>query len=193
MKAFLGLFGVLAVLGILYALAFFGILPVQKMADKNPSLASVLTKLHLAKVKKPMKAALAANTPSPEQQALEAAKKKLATDQSQLEKDRASFEAEKQQAAAPAATTDPSAPTSSDSSSKLSAIYATMSADDISHILGKLPDPDVIQALTQLDEKKAGQVLAILPVDRAARLSLLMTHPVRQMQAALKPLPLKSL
>ena len=185
MKAVLA---IVAVLGLVYALAFFGILPAQKMADKNPALAPFLTTLHLAKIKKPIKGALAAVAPSPEQQALEAGKKKLATDQAQLAKDRAAFETEKQQAAAPAPTASsnaPAAPGASDNSAKLSAIYATMSADDISHILGKLPDPDVIQALTQLDEKKAGQVLAILPVDRAARLSRLMTHPTPQMQAAL--------
>jgi flagellar motility protein MotE (MotC chaperone) len=182
MKAVLA---IVAILGIVYALAFFGILPAQKMADKNPALAHVLTTLHLAKVKKPIKGTLAATAPSPEQQALEAGKKKLAADQAQLAKDRVAFETEQQQAAAPAPAAAPSTPNNSASSAKLSAIYATMSADDISHILGKLPDPDVIQALTQLDEKKAGQVLAILPVDRAARLSRLMTHPVPQMQAAL--------
>jgi flagellar motility protein MotE (MotC chaperone) len=182
MKAVLA---IIALLGLVYALAFFGILPAQKMADKNPALAHVLTTLHLAKIKKPIKGALAAAALSPEQQALEAGKKKLAADQAQLAKDRAAFETEPQQGTAPALTASSSTPAASSSSAKLSAIYATMSADDISHIFSKLPDPDVIGALTQLDEKKAGQVLAILPVDRAARLSRLMTHPAPQMQAAL--------
>ena len=49
-------------------------------------------------------------------------------------------------------------------------------ADDLARIFGKLPDPDVIQSLAQLDEKKAGQVLATLPVDRSARLTRRMSH-----------------
>ena len=51
-----------------------------------------------------------------------------------------------------------------------------MSPDDLARIFGKLPDPDVIGSLTQLDEKKAGQILALLPADRAARIARQMSH-----------------
>jgi flagellar motility protein MotE (MotC chaperone) len=174
LKAVIGLLSVVALLGVVYGLAFFGIIPVQKMADKSPGLASTLTKLHLAKAKKPAPAAPPGAAPSPEQQALDAQKKQTAADRAQLDKDRADFEAQKAQPAAPpdgVASTPPP-----DHAAKLGAIYATMSADDLARIFGKLPDPDVIQSLTQLDEKKAGQVLAALPADRAARLTRQMSR-----------------
>ncbi len=176
MKAVIGLFSVLALLGAVYGLAFFGIIPVQKMADKSPALAHALTSLHLAKAKKPAHGSLSpVAAPNPEQQALDAQKKKLAADQAQLAKDRAALEAQKQQPAAPADGGVPPTPASGNAA-KLGAIYATMSADDLSRIFGKLPDPDVIASLTQLDEKKAGQVLAALPADRAARLTQRMSR-----------------
>jgi len=174
LKAVIGLLSVVALLGVVYGLAFFGIIPVQKMADKSPGLASTLTKLHLAKAKKPAPAAPPGAAPSPEQQALDAQKKQTAADRAQLDKDRADFEAQKAQPAAPpdgVASTPPP-----DHAAKLGAIYATMSADDLARIFGKQPDPDVIQSLTQLDEKKAGQVLAALPADRAARLTRQMSR-----------------
>lgn len=196
MKAFMAIAGLLIVLGLVYALAFFGILPTQKMAEKNASLMPIFTKLHLAKAKKHVLTASASAPVSPEQQAFDSQKKKLAADQAQLAKDQAAFESEKQTAAAPGPNTpngDTTAPIASDNVAKLNAIYATMSADDISHILAKLPDPDVIQTLTQLDEKKAGQVLTSLPVDRAARISRQMAHTEPHLQNASQTLPATAL
>ncbi len=173
MKIAFPLLGLLALLGIAYALAFFGVIPAQKMADHSPGLAHTLIALHLAKPKKPLAASktlLAPATISPEQEALNAEKKQLADQKAALDKQQADFEAQKQTAsAAPAA--DPN------SAGKLDAIYAAMSADDLLSIFAKLPDPDVIRALTNLDEKKAGKVLAGLPPARAARLSQEMSHP----------------
>lgn len=175
MKAVIGLLGVAALLGVVYGLAFFGIIPVQKMAGKSPALASALVALHLAKTKKPAHNVSPGAAPNPEQQALDAQKKRLAADRAQLEKDRATLEAQKQQAPpAPDGVAPPAL--SPDNAAKLGAIYATMSPDDLARIFGKLPDPDVIQSLTQLDEKKAGQVLAALPADRAARLTRRMSR-----------------
>ena len=42
-------FGLLAVLGIVYGLAFVGIIPTQKLAAKSPALGKALIALHLAK------------------------------------------------------------------------------------------------------------------------------------------------
>ena len=176
MKVVIGLLSVLALLGVVYGLAFLGVIPVQKMAGKSPALAAALAALHLAKAKKPAHGASPVAAPNPEQQALNAQKKKLAADQAQLEKDRAALESRKQQPAAPADGGGASPPPASDNAAKLGAIYATMSADDLSRIFGKLPDPDVIASLAQIDEKKAGQVLAALPVDRAARLTQKMSR-----------------
>ena len=189
MKAVLGVFGVLALLGVTYGLAFLGVIPVQKMAGKSPALASALKALHLAKAKKPAHGAPPVAAPDPERLALDAQKKKLATDQAQLEKDRDALEAQKQTPAAPSegGSTSPSTP--SDSAAKIGAIYATMSADDLARIFGKLPDPDVIASLAQLDEKKAGQVLAILPADRAARITQRMSRVSAASASSSNPTP----
>lgn len=180
MKIAFPVLGLLAVLGIAYALAFFGVIPVQKMAGKSPGLAHTLVALHLAKAKKPLSAAktsaVASAVTSPEQEALNAEKKQIADAKAALDKQQADFEAQKQAASAPPAAQTASAP-ASDSAGKLDAIYAAMSADDLLTIFAKLPDPDVIRALTNLDEKKAGKVLAGLPPARAARLSQEMSHP----------------
>lgn len=176
MKAALAIFGVLALLGVVYGLAFFGIIPVQKMAGKSPALAPTLAALHLAKPKELMHHAPPGAAPNPERQALDAQKKALTADRAQLEKDRADLEAHRLQPPASPDGGGTSPAPSSDDEAKLGAIYATMSPDDLSRIFGKLPDPDVIRSLTQLDEKKAGQVLAALPADRAARLTRQMSH-----------------
>ena len=194
MKIAIPVLGLLALLGIAYGLAFFGIIPVQKMADHSPKLAHALIALHLAKAKKPMTAAGKSAAPtavSPEQEALNTQKKQLADAQAKLAKDRADFEA--QQAAptpSPASAASPNAASAAspnaaspasgpapDTAGKLSAIYAAMSPDDLIPLFSKLPDPDVVSALMGLDEKKAGKVLAALPPARAARLTQEMSHP----------------
>lgn len=190
MKAVLGIFGVLVLLGVAYGLAFLGVIPVQKIAGKSPTLASALKALHLAKAKKPARVASPAAAPDPERLALDAQKKKLAADQAQLEKDRATLEAQKQTPAPPADGDGGASPAPvSDNAAKLGAIYATMSADDLARIFGKLPDPDVIASLAQLDEKKAGQVLATLPADRAARLTRQMSRVTLASASPNAPLP----
>lgn len=180
MKIAFPVLGLLAILGIAYALAFFGVIPVQKMAAKSPGLAHALVALHLAKAKKPTSNKTVASVPaaiSPEQEALNAEKKQLADQKAALGKQQADFEAQKQAASAPpAAPTNAASAPVPDSAAKLDAIYAAMSADDLLTIFAKLPDPDVIRALTNLDEKKAGKVLAGLPPARAARLSQEMSH-----------------
>lgn len=181
MKALFTVVGLLVALAVLYGLAFVGVIPVQKWADKNPKLAKPLMAMHLARAKH--KSALPASAvapvpPDPQQQALRAGQKQLAADRAQLAKDREAWEAEKQQAATPPANGNASpANAASDTNAKLSAIYDTMSPDDLAKIFTKLSDPAVIQSLLPMDEKKAGKVLAALPPDRAARLA-------RQMMAS---------
>ena len=182
MKAVFGLLGLIVALGIVYGLAFFGVIPAQKMADKSPALASVLKTLHLAKAAKRHPSALApaaAPTPNPEQVALTAGKKQLESDRTQFDRDRLAWEAQKRQASAAPAVD------AAGDGAKINAIYATMSADDIARISAKLPDPDVVAVLTSLDEKKSGKVLAALPVDRAARITERMSRAAPKMQASL--------
>ena len=179
MKAVFGLLGLVVVLGIVYGLAFFGIIPTQKMADKSPALGAFLKTLHLAKTAKRHPSSLApvtAPAPNPEQVALETGKKQLAADRAQFDQDRLAWEAQKRQASAAPAAGD---------SAKINDIYATMSADDIARISAKLPDPDVVAVLTALDEKKSGKILAALPVDRAAKITVLMTRATPRLQVAL--------
>ncbi len=184
MKIALPFLGILALLGVAYGLAFFGVIPAQKMADKSPQLASALIKLHLAKAKKPAPHggpdALKTAAVNPAQAALNTQKTQLDAGRAQLAKDRADFDAQKQAAvAAPVSAPDSAGQNSAapDSAAKLSAIYAAMSPDDLVTIFTKLPDPDIISALMGLDEKKAGKVLAALPPTRAARLTQQMAHP----------------
>jgi len=177
MKIVLPLFGLIALLGLGYGLAFVGVIPAQKMADKSPGLAQTLITLHLAKAKKPKIVASAAPNPasvSPEQEALNAEKKQLEGDRAALAKAQTDFEAHKQAASAAPRASASAVPSSA---AKLDAIYAAMSPDDMLTIFAKLPDPDVISALMGLDEKKAGKVLAGLPPARAARLTRQMSHP----------------
>lgn len=187
MKIVLPLFGLIALLGIGYGLAFVGVIPAQKIADKSPGLAQALITLHLAKTKKPKLAAKTAPAPatlSPEQEALNTQKKQLADDKAALAKEQTDFEARKQAAAAAPLASTPIVP---NSAVKLDAIYAAMSPDDLLTIFARLPDPDVITALINMDEKKAGKVLAGLPPTRAARLTRQMSHP-RPASAALASL-----
>ena len=178
MKIILPIFGLVALLGIAYGLAFFGIIPAQKIADKTPALASVLISLHLAKAKKPVLAAKPGATLSPEQAAMNAQKKQLAASQAQLDKDRAAFESQKQTASAPASDGTSNTPPP-DPAAKLDAIYASMSPDDLTPLFSKLSDSDVSRALLAMDEKKAGKILAALPTARAAKLTRRMGNPVQ--------------
>ena len=192
MKIAFPLLGLLALLGITYALAFFGVIPTQKMANKSPGLAHALIALHLAKPKKPLAASKPISAPatvSPEQEALNTEKKQIADQKAALDKQQADFEAQKQAAAPPAASsTAASAADAPSSTGKLDDIYAAMSADDLLTIFAKLPDPDVVRALTNLDEKKAGKVLAGLPPARAAHLSEEMSHPAPSRPASVASL-----
>ena len=70
MKIVLPILALLVIAGVLYGLAFVGVLPVQKWADKSPKLAPVLRALHLAKARRKMAPLTAAAPPDLAQQAL---------------------------------------------------------------------------------------------------------------------------
>ncbi len=191
MKIALPILGLIALLGIAYGLAFFGIIPAQKMADRSPGLAHALIALHLAKAKKPRAAGKAGTVTAaalnPEQEGLNAQKKQIADARAALAKDQADFQAQQAAPTSPAPSSAPAAAGQS-SAAKLDAIYAAMSPDDLITIFTKLPDPDIIRALVNLDEKKAGKVLAGLPPARAARLTQEMSHPAPSRSAAVASL-----
>ncbi len=180
MKVVMPILCLLVVLGVLYGLAFNGILPAQQWADKNPKMAPLLRAAHLAKAEKPKgklldKAVRKPSAPAPRP---------------------AAVPAPLPPAPVPMAATMPPAVADTapapDTHAKLDAIYASMSPDDLARIFAKLPDPAVIQSLLPMDEKKAGKVLAALPEDRAARLSQrMMAAPTRTALAT--PTPSSSL
>lgn len=188
MKIVFAILGLLIVLGVLYGLAFFGVIPVQKMADKNPAMAKILRQAHLAS-SKPKAVAKTASQPQldPQAQSLQAQEQQVAADRAQLDKDKAAFETEKQQSANSAAPAGGNGADNPGTSAKLTAIYGTMQPDDIAKIFAKLPDPVVIQNLMPLDEEKAGKVLAAMPPDRAARLSQQMMAKASVASAAPQP------
>ncbi len=174
MKVFIGFFVFLLILGAVYGLAFFQIIPAQKLADKNPSLLPMLKAVLLAKAKpkhKPVVAATPAETPqSIAAKKLAADQAKLASDRADLDRERAAFEQSKSQATL-ASTPGDTTPAPRE---KLVSIYTTMAPEDVAKIMEHVPDKSVLADLTLLDEKRAGKILAAMPADRAAKLSELM-------------------
>ena len=187
MKAVLGLLALPVLLGVAYALAFVGVIPAQKMADRSPALGKTLIALRLAHAKRPAHAAPAPARVSPEPQALDDERPRLQADRAPLDKDRAAWEAQKQPAPPAAAPAGGGTDAAADTAAKLNAIYATMSPEDLARLFARQPDADVIGALSGFDEKKAGKVLAALPADRAARLAHGMAHPAAERTAAGTP------
>jgi len=173
MKIVYTLIGLIVVLGAVYALAFFGIIPAQKIADKNAGARSFLKAIHLAKdppKPKVVAQAASANVADNPIKKIADERAKLDADKAALDNEKAAFEREK--AAAPASTT----PTGN-SRDKLVSIYGTMDPDSVAQIMTHIPDKSVLADLKAMDEKRAGKVLAALPADRAAKLSELMTLP----------------
>jgi hypothetical protein len=177
MKAVYGILGLIIVVGVCYLVAFFGIIPTQKIADGSPGVGKVLVALHLAKARAKPKPLMSATPPPPAvdpfQQALADGQKQLAADRAKLDANKAAFAQSKPQSSG---TQFAGTAARADTQAKLLAIYATMSADDLAQIMSKQSDQAAIDAIMSLDEKKAGKVLAALPTVRAARISMIMAH-----------------
>ena len=176
---FLGI--VLCLVGVFAGLLFTHKIPAAKLAKTSPAVAGVLTKLGLYHSAKNIKIAAATassdNSSSPtaaptiskddadEKQSLDAERQQIAAERDALNKARS--------APAPAAPLAALAP-------KLADIYDTMSPDDLARIFAKQGDSQVVSALSAMDEKKAGKVMAALPADRAAKLALLLNSQPQQ-------------
>lgn len=173
-------------LGMAWVLAYFQVIPAQKMADKTPALAPILVGLHVAKAKaktKPKVAAVAAQAgspgpPSPAAQlsSLDAEKEALAAEKEQLDAQKAVLAKKLASAENTGDDGSTSVGDGSGTDPKVISIYSTMKADQLALIFAKLPDSAVADALEQLDDRQAGKVLAALPNDRAAKLTVLMSH-----------------
>ncbi|HEX5323143.1 MAG TPA: hypothetical protein VFW40_05100 [Capsulimonadaceae bacterium] len=176
MKIVIALVGVLLLVGVVWALAFFQVIPAQRMADKSPGLASVLIALHVAKHKPKAnpKPVVAKAAPAPDPLASE--KAALDAQKQQLDQEKAALDKKLAQTAGGQAGGSASEPPPGDTSPKLISIYTTMKSDDIARIFAKLPDSAVVDALNQLDDRQAGKILAALPDARAAKITALMNH-----------------
>ena len=171
-------------IGMAWVLAYFQVIPAQRMADKTPMLRPILVGLRVAKApakKKPKPSSTAkASTPAPlsraaEQASLAAEKEALATEKEQVDAEKAVLDKKLASAAAPTDLAG-GAPAEQAADPKVISIYSTMKADQLAAIFAKLPDSAVAEALEQLDDRQAGKVLAALPNDRAAKLTVLMGH-----------------
>ena len=165
MKALIGFLVLLIALAGAYVLAFLGIIPIKGLAKSSPSAAKALTAMHLYK---PAKAAPHAVAAAPAEDPLADERAALQSERAQLAKEKAALEKRLSAPAAPRASVS--------TSPKVAAIFDTMSPEDLARIFAKMPDGQVTNALGNLDERKAGKVLAALPVDRAARLTALMNR-----------------
>lgn len=175
----------LLLLGGAYGLAKFGVLPVKNLAKKNRAMATMLKSIGLDSPKLP---AVHGTPPAPAATAQEIEKKALAAQRAQLDKDRADFEAQKSAPTTPAAgkTETPEAPADPKEMARLASVYEQMPPEAVTKIFAKLPDPQVIALLHRMDEKQVGQILAIVPPDRAAHLTLALSHPADTMNHPLR-------
>lgn len=161
MRAVIIIFVLLAVLAGAWFAASKGIIPVKQMVAQNPKMRPVLSALHLVPATAPKLPTLklASSKPVKQKVSVEAAPEVVSPVQ-----------------APPVVTSAVLAPPPAIPASEvtLQAIYATMDPGDIARIAAKQTDTEVINILSSLDEKKAGSVMAALPVDRAARIAHVM-------------------
>lgn len=176
----------LITLGITWGLAKFNVIPVRKMAEKNPGIRPVLKMLALASPQMPIPPGTAPTKVDP----LEGEKKALQGQRDALEEERRKWEAQRQaqmrqesdtRAAALRAEPDPKNLT------RMAAVYEQMPPETVTRIFGKMRDDQVTALLRRMDEKQVAQVLASFTPDRAARLTLALSRPAPQQTAALAP------
>ena len=164
-------------LGVCYALAKFGVIPVQKIAAKNPALGKVLAKIGLnsPNLPAPVKVGAAVAAPDP----LASEKKVLAAQRQALEDERTAWEndkkAQEKQKSTAQRTTQTTLPDPR-SIARMASVYEQMPADAVTKIFAKLSDDQVIALLRKMDEKKVGQVLAVQTPERAARFTLVLSR-----------------
>ena len=176
---FLGI--VLCLVGVFAGLLFTHKIPAAKLAKASPAVAGALTKLGLYHSPKNMKlASSAASTDTaPSSSAAPAISKDDADEKQSLDAERQQIAAERdalnKARSAPASAAPPAA-----LAPKLADIYDTMSPDDLARIFAKQGDSQVVSALSAMDEKKAGKVMAALPADRAAKLALMLNSQPQQ-------------
>ena len=147
----------LVLLGVPYALAKFGVIPVGKLTTKNPTAAKVAQMLGLLPRQQTVKADTKASEPSaptsPSPPTVPPARR-------------------------PSQNPPPSVPAPAlpqDDASRqvgwLAKVYENMEPEEAVRILERMSDREVIPLLRRMKQRQVAQILALLPPDRAARLS----------------------
>lgn len=174
----------MVIVGVVYGLAKVGVIPVSKLAQKNKALGSALKAVGLYHPPKPaapqVTLASATDPLAEEKKALEAQKATLA-------KERADFEAQRaaqrrgDNASPSGGGPDPK------SVARLAAVYEQMPPEAITRIFAKLPTDQVLAIVRRMDEKQVGQILLLLPPERAARMTQALSRPAPPERAANTP------
>ena len=164
-------------LGVTYALAKFGVIPVQKIAAKSPVVGKMLAKIGLnsPKLPAPVQASAASAAIDP----LEGEKKAIQAQRQALEDERTAWENDKkaqQKQQETAKRTPQISALDPRSLARMASVYEGMPADTVTKIFAKLSDDQVIALLRKMEEKKVGQILAIQTPERAARFTLALSH-----------------
>lgn len=169
----------MVILGVVYGLAKFGVLPARKYAQKNNAMGKALRMIGLGSPRLP---ARQVNMPAPVDP-LAAEKKALAAERDALTKERAALQAQPAQPAALHNASDTkdaasaTAPPDPKEVARLASVYEQMSPDALKKIFDKLPDDQVIALLRRMDEKQVAEFLALETPERAARLTITLSHP----------------
>jgi len=147
----------LVLLGLPYALAKFGVIPVGKLTAKNPTAAKVARTLGLLPRQQAEKADTKASEPpvqtTPAPPVVRPAPPPT------------------QSVPPPAAAQSASHQDASRQVGWLAKVYENMEPEEAVRILERMSDREVIPLLRRMKQRQVAQILALLPPDRAARLS----------------------
>lgn len=180
----------LAALGIAWGLAKFNVIPVRKMAEKNPKIRPILKALALDTPQIPAPPGNGAGAVVAKVDPLEGEKKALQGQREALEDERKKWETQKQmqlreaadsRAAALRAAPDPK------NLARMAAVYEQMPAETVTKIFTKMRDDQVTALLRRMDEKQVAQVMAAVTPERAVRLTMALSRPAPQQTASVAP------
>lgn len=150
----------LILLGVPYGLAKIGVIPVAKLAAKNPALAKFARSIGLMPRPRAVKA-------STKQESTASLPKPAATPSS------ASRPAPP--ALAPLPLAGSAGAGDRDGASRqvgwVAKVYENMEPEQAVRILEKMSDREVVELLRRMKQRQVAQILALMPPDRAARLS----------------------
>lgn len=159
-KLLLLLILLMILLGIPYGLAKVGVIPVAKLTAKNPALAKAARALGLTPRKQTVKASTKqekASSPASESSPVETKPADLPRNAPPLPTS----------AAAPSSSTD----TASRQIGWVAKVYEEMEPEEAVRIFAKMDDREVVPLLRRMKQRHVAQILALMPPDRAARLS----------------------